>query len=259
MPEKPRVALVVSPTHRARAAGDELREAADWVPPEEAEVLVALGGDGFLLQLLHTMLDAGAVKPVYGINRGTVGFLMNRFRSSRPLIERIARAQRVDVTPLRMEATTQSGDQFCAFAINEVSLLRETRQSARLEVAVNGKVRMGELSADGIMVATPAGSTAYNLSANGPILPLGSRMLALTPISPFRPRRWRGAILPDSAEVSFRVLEPAKRPVAAVADQKEVRNVAQVRITSAHDHVLTLLFDKGASLEERIFAEQFQV
>ncbi|MBS0253624.1 MAG: NAD kinase [Proteobacteria bacterium] len=259
MPDTPRLALVVSPTHRARAAADELHDAAAWVPPAEADVVVALGGDGFLLQVLHGMLDAGTVKPVYGINRGTVGFLMNRVRSSRPLGERVAKAQRVEVTPLRMVATTQGGESFSAYAINEVSLLRETRQSARLEVAVNGKVRMGELSADGIMVATPAGSTAYNLSVNGPILPLGSRMLALTPISPFRPRRWRGAILPDSAEVAFRVLEADKRPVAAVADQKEVRDVAEVTIATARDHALTLLFDKGRGLEERIFAEQFQV
>ena len=259
MPDKPRVALVVSPTHRARAAADELRDAADWVPLADADVVVALGGDGFLLQVLHGMLDAGSVKPVYGINRGTVGFLMNRFRSSRPLLERVAKAQRVEVTPLKMLATTQGGDKSSAYAINEVSLLRETRQSARIEVSVNGKVRMGELSADGVMVATPAGSTAYNLSANGPILPLGSQMLALTPISPFRPRRWRGAILPAHYEVTFRVLEAAKRPVAAVADQKEVRDVAQVTIASDRDHTLTLLFDRGAGLEERIFAEQFQV
>ena len=165
----------------------------------------------------------------------------------------------VEVTPLKMLATTQGGDKSSAYAINEVSLLRETRQSARIEVSVNGKVRMGELSADGVMVATPAGSTAYNLSANGPILPLGSQMLALTPISPFRPRRWRGAILPAHYEVTFRVLEAAKRPVAAVADQKEVRDVAQVTIASDRDHTLTLLFDRGAGLEERIFAEQFQV
>ena len=259
MSEKPRVALVVSPTHRARAAADELRDAADWVPQAEADVVVALGGDGFLLQVLHGMLDEGAVKPVYGINRGTIGFLMNRFRSSRPLLERVTKAQRVEVMPLKMSATTQNGETFSAYAINEVSLLRETRQSARLEVVVNGKVRMAELSADGVMVATPAGSTAYNLSANGPILPLGSQMLALTPISPFRPRRWRGAILPATYEVTFRVLEAAKRPVAAVADQKEVRDVAKVTISAARDQTLTLLFDRGHGLEERIFAEQFQV
>ncbi len=254
-----KLALVVSPTHQARAAADALRDACAWVAPDEAEVLVALGGDGFLLQVLHGMLDAGAVKPIYGLNRGTVGFLMNRFRPARPLAERIAKAQRVEVTPLAMRAVTNAGETCSYYAINEVSLLRETRQSARLEIAVNGKVRMAELSADGIMVATPAGSTAYNLSANGPILPLGSRMLALTPISPFRPRRWRGAILPDSAEVAFRVLEADKRPVAAVADQKEVRDVAEVTITTAHDRALTLLFDRGHGLEERIFAEQFQV
>ena len=158
-----------------------------------------------------------------------------------------------------MHATTNSGEQFVYNAINEVSLLRETRQAAKLEVRVNGKVRMAELACDGVLLSTPVGSTAYNLSANGPILPLGCHMLALTPISPFRPRRWKGAILPESAEVDFRVLESHKRPVAAVADQKEVRDIAEVRIVAARKHQLTLLFDRGSSLEERIFAEQFQV
>jgi NAD+ kinase len=163
------------------------------------------------------------------------------------------------VAPLAMTVQTTSDESETHFAINEVSLLRETRQTAKLEVAVNGKVRMAELSCDGVLVATPAGSTAYNLSANGPILPLGSRMLALTPISPFRPRRWRGAILPDTSEVTFTVREPETRTVAAVADHKEVREVREVRIAIARDHQLTLLFDANSSLEERIFAEQFQV
>ena len=209
--------------------------------------------------MLHTMIDTNQLRPCYGLNLGTVGFLMNRNQGKRTIGERVARANEVIVRPLEMRAVTQTGEEFCHYAINEVSLLRETRQSAKLEVKVNGKIRMTELAGDGVLVSTPAGSTAYNLSANGPILPLGSKMLALTPISPFRPRRWRGAILPESAEVEFRVREPAKRPVAAVADQKEVRDVRDVIIATARNRDLTLLFDPGASLEERIFAEQFQV
>ncbi|MBW8783374.1 MAG: NAD kinase [Novosphingobium sp.] len=208
---------------------------------------------------LHRMLDVDHVVPAYGLNLGTVGFLMNKFKSSRPIAERVARARPVAVAPLEMTARKFSGEELRHYAINEVSLLRETRQTAKLEVRVNGKVRMAELACDGVLVATPAGSTAYNLSANGPILPLGSKMLALTPISPFRPRRWRGAILPDTAEVSFRVLEFDKRPVAAVADQKEVREICEVRIAAAQAHRLTLLFDRGSGLSERIFKEQFLV
>jgi len=254
-----KLALVASDSHVAMAAYDSLLREHDWVTPEAADALVVLGGDGYLLHVLHAMLDADNVKPVYGINRGTVGFLMNKFKSSRPLIERVTKSRPIAVAPLVMEAVTQSGEHFRYHAINEVSLLRETRQSAKLEVRVNGRVRMGELAGDGVLVATPAGSTAYNLSANGPILPLGSQMLALTPISPFRPRRWRGAILPESAQVGFRVLESAKRPVAVVADQKEVRDVREVTISACRKHQLTLLFDRSSSLEERIFAEQFQV
>ncbi len=254
-----RLALVASPTERAQAAESELRAGGDWVDVDQADVVVALGGDGFMLQILHHMLDTAQIKPVYGINLGTVGFLMNRFKPNRALDDRIARARHIAVSPLRMEATTHTGDVLTSWAINEVSLLRETRQTAKLEVSVNGKVRIPELSCDGVLVATPAGSTAYNLSANGPILPLGSNMLALTPISPFRPRRWRGAILPESAEITFRVREAEKRPVLVVADQKEVRDVHEVRIRAWPDHRLTLLFDKGKSLDERIFAEQFMV
>ena len=254
-----RLGLVASPTDRAQHAEAELRAAHAFVDADAADVLVALGGDGFMLQTLHAMLDAGRIKPVYGINLGTVGFLMNRLKSSRALEERVARARHIAVSPLWMEATTNSGATASSWAINEVSLLRETRQTAKLEVSVNGKVRMPELSCDGVLVATPAGSTAYNLSANGPILPLGSNMLALTPISPFRPRRWRGAILPESAEIVFRARESVKRPVSVVADQKEVRDISEVRVCAWRDHQLTLLFDKGKSLEERIFAEQFMV
>jgi NAD+ kinase len=254
-----KLALIVSDTHKAQAGADALRGAHDWVSQKDADVLVVLGGDGFMLHVLHTMLDRGLVKPVYGLNLGTVGFLMNRNKGNRPIHERISRSREVAVVPLEMTATARDGQVYSYYAINEVSLLRETRQTAKLEVKVNGKVRMAELAGDGVLVATPAGSTAYNLSANGPILPLGSGMLALTPLSPFRPRRWKGAILPDSAEVIFRVREPDKRPVAAVADQKEVRDVAEVRIAVARERQLTLLFDPGKSLEERIFAEQFQV
>jgi NAD+ kinase len=259
MAEAPRLALVPSDGPRGQAAALALADACDWVAPEDAEALVVLGGDGFMLHVLHRMLDRGQVKPVYGINHGTVGFLMNKAKSSRSIGERVARARSLAVAPLEMTAITNGGTSQSFYAINEVSLLRETRQTAKLEVSVNGKVRMAELACDGVLVATPAGSTAYNLSANGPILPLGSAMLALTPISPFRPARWRGAILPDRAEVTFRVLEPAKRPVAAVADQQEVRDIAEVRIAIARERQLTLLFDPGRSLEERIFAEQFQV
>jgi len=257
--DRAKLALVVSDSLKAQAGAASLRDSHIWVSPEEADVVVVLGGDGFLLHVLHQMLDTNTVKPCYGINLGTVGFMLNRNTSSRGIAERVARAREIEVVPLEMDAITQDGEHHHFFAINEVSLLRETRQSAKLEVSINGKVRMQELAGDGVLVATPAGSTAYNLSANGPILPLGSRLLALTPISPFRPRRWKGAILPESAHVTFRVREAEKRPVAAVADQKEVREVAEVRITSARDHKLTLLFDPGKTLEERIFSEQFAV
>ncbi|MFC0590834.1 NAD kinase [Novosphingobium aquiterrae] len=257
MPAAPRLALMPSDTERAHEAAQALRETGDFVPLEEAEVLVALGGDGHMLHCLHQLLDNGRDIPVYGLNYGTVGFMMNKPKSSRTLQERIARAKPLLVTPLEMTATTGSGSEETVSAINEVSLLRETRQTAKLEVSVNGKVRLPELFCDGILVATPAGSTAYNLSANGPILPMGSNMLALTPISPFRPRRWRGAIIPDHYDVQFRVLEPDKRPVAAVADQKELRDILAVRIRVAQERRLQLLFDPGRTLEERIFAEQF--
>jgi NAD+ kinase len=254
-----RLALVASEGSRAQAAAAALKDAHPWVDYAEADAVVVLGGDGFMLHLLHHMLDVGRVMPVFGVNHGTVGFLMNKVKSSRTIGERVAKARSIAVAPLQMTAFTNAGTEHSFYAINEVSLLRETRQTAKLEVAVNGKVRMAELACDGVLVATPAGSTAYNLSANGPILPLGSNMLALTPISPFRPRRWRGAILADKAHVSFRVLEPEKRPVAAVADQNEVRDIRDVRVAIARDKQLTLLFDRGSSLDERIFAEQFQV
>ena len=253
-----KLSLIVSDSAKAQTGSQALLDSHDWVPAKESDIMVVVGGDGFLLHVLHRMIDSGKLRPCYGVNLGTLGFMLNR-NSTRSIADRVARAREVEVVPLEMDAITQDGEHHQFYAINEVSLLRETRQSAKLEVAVNGKVQMHELAGDGVLVSTPAGSTAYNLSANGPILPLGSQLLALTPISPFRPRRWRGAILPESAKVSFRVLEPTKRPVAAVADHKEVRDVAEVHITSAHDHRLTLLFDPGKTLEDRIFAEQFQV
>ena len=259
MPEFERLALVVSDTDKARAAAAQFRELFRWVELPDAEAAVVLGGDGFLLQTLHAMLDSKRIVPVYGVNLGTVGFLMNRNRAPERLLARIAKAREHTIDPLAMEAVTQDGVRHGYCAINEVSLLRETRQTAKIRVSVNDKMRIEELVCDGVLVSTPAGSTAYNLSASGPILPLDSHLLALTPISPFRPRRWRGAILPDRYTIEFTVIEPHKRPVSAVADQKEVRDVAEVRVRVASNSRLTLLFDPGHSLDERIVAEQFAV
>lgn len=252
-----RRALVASPTAPARAAAAKLREMGDWAPLEEAEVVIALGGDGFMLQTLHAMLERRRpIAPVFGMNLGTVGFLMNEWRPD-GLEGRLERARPFTVTPLEMTATGVDGRVHTLPAINEVSLLRETRQTAKLKVTVNDRVVLPELACDGILVATPAGSTAYNLSAQGPILPLGSALIALTPISPFRPRRWRGAILPDRTRIGLEVLEPAKRPVSAVADQREVRDVAAVSIAMDRARELTLLFDPEHALDDRITMEQF--
>jgi NAD+ kinase len=252
-----RLALLASDTDRAQEARDALLSQGEWVPLAEADAAVVLGGDGFMLQTLHAMLDAGRVIPAYGMNLGTVGFLMNRYDKRAAISARVNKARRWTIAPLLVEAVTQDGEVHQIRAINEISLLRETRQTAKIEVTVGDRVRIKELVCDGVLVATPAGSTAYNLSAHGPILPLDSRLLALTPISPFRPRRWRGAILPDRMKIILRVLDPVKRPVAAVADQKELRDIAEVRLQIASDADLTLLFDPGQSLEERIVAEQF--
>jgi NAD+ kinase len=249
-------ALLAWTGEAAQAAEALLRERYDFVPLEEARQIVALGGDGFLLQTLHEMLQRGGLCPVFGMNRGTVGFLMNDWRMD-GLRERVERAKTVLVVPLKMEAVTISGERFTYPAINEVSLLRETRQTARIEVSVNGRVALPELVCDGVLVATPAGSTAYNLSAQGPILPLGANLVALTPISPFRPRRWRGALIPDDVKILLRVLDPVKRPVSAVADQLEVRDVTTVEVTVDRSQALTLLFDPEHALDERIAAEQF--
>jgi NAD+ kinase len=250
------LALVASPTEAGQAAADELRGLYDWVDRRDAELVVALGGDGFMLQTLHAMLDARRPVPVFGMNRGTVGFLMNGWHVD-GLVERVAKAKSFTLHPLLMEARTVSGERLTSPAINEVSLLRETRQAAKIEIAIDGRVRMSELACDGVLVSTPAGSTAYNLSANGPILPLSSDLLALTPISPFRPRRWRGALIPASATVEFRVLEASKRPVSAVADQVEVRDVASVTVSTDRSIALELLFDPEYALDDRIAMEQF--
>lgn len=249
-------ALVASPTEGARGAAEALRDRYEWVEPERADMLVVLGGDGFMLQTLHQMLERRRMVPAFGMNLGTVGFLMNEWRIDL-LEDRLARARSFSVTPLRMDAETIDGARHTLPAINEVSLLRETRQTARLAVTIDRKLVLPELVADGLLVATPAGSTAYNFSAQGPILPLGSAMLALTPLSPFRPRRWRGAILPEKTRFEFGVLDPDKRPVSAVADQREIRDVASVSVEIDRTCTLTLMFDPEHALDDRISMEQF--
>ena len=251
-----KLALLASPTEAAQEAARRLRAVSTFVELKEAELIIALGGDGFMLQTLHGMLENHRNLPIFGMNLGTVGFLMNEWRLE-GLDQRLDRAKAFKVNPLRMLATTVSGEQVTLPAINEVSLLRETRQTAWLELSVDNRVVIPELVCDGALVATPAGSTAYNLSAQGPILPLGSALVALTPISPFRPRRWRGAILPERTRVKMRVIDPVKRPVSAVADQREVRDVAQVEIAVDYAMPLTLMFDPEHTLDDRIAAEQF--
>lgn len=255
---KKKWALIVSPTQPAQEAAEKLKSLIDWVPVEEADQAVVLGGDGFMLQTLHQMLNRRKIMPVYGMNLGTVGFLMNNWHLE-DLNERLTKARAFKVKPLKMEVETISGASFTLPAINEVSLLRETRQTAKLEIEINGRIMMEELVCDGVLIATPAGSTAYNLSANGPILPLTCNLLALTPISPFRPRRWKGAILPDKMEITIRVLNPEKRPVSAVGDQQEVRDVSRVKVAIDRSQSLTMLFDPEHALDDRIAMEQFVV
>ena len=256
LPNEPRFALITSETDEAQAAARSLTKRYPVADRAEADVLVVLGGDGFMLQTLHAMLDAGDERPLFGMNRGTIGFLMNEWRPS-GLAERLAGSKAIKVRPLAMKAKRIDGSTAEHPAINEVSLLRQMRQAAKIEMSVDGRVVMPELVCDGVLVATPAGSTAYNFSARGPILPLSANMLALTPIAPFRPRRWTGAILPDEVAVCLKVLEPERRPVAAVADQFEVRDVAEVRVTLDRKRALTLLFDPEHALDERIAMEQF--
>jgi NAD+ kinase len=249
-----RIAFVASYSPEAQQSRERLIARYGDAKPEEADVIVALGGDGLMLQTLHKFMTAG--KPIYGMHRGTVGFLMNEYHED-SLKERLAAAETTVIHPLLMCAVDSTGRKVEHYAINEVSIYRQTFQAARLRILVDGKERLPALVADGVMVATPAGSTAYNLSVQGPIIPIGSPLLALTPISPFRPRRWHGALLPDKAEVTIEVLEGDKRPVAAVADHDEVRSVRKVDVRMDHGISIQLLFDPGHSLDERILREQF--
>jgi NAD+ kinase len=251
--QKP-IAFVASKTEEAQAALAEMRRRYAEVALDKAEIIVALGGDGFMLRTLHRHLALN--RPVYGMKLGTVGFLMNQFHSE-GLNERLARAQPTALKPLVMQAVGESGTTATSLAFNEVSLLRQTKQAAHIRVFLNGVAKIEELMCDGVLVATSAGSTAYNLSAHGPILPLGADVLAMTPISPFRPRRWRGAILRAGTEVKFEILDPYKRPVSATADSNEVRDVVEVTISESRERTVTLLFDPEHNLEDRILNEQF--
>jgi NAD+ kinase len=254
LPAQPRLAFLASDRPDAQKAKKRLVKLYGDAPEDEADVVVALGGDGFMLETLHRAL--ASARPIYGMNRGSLGFLMNDYREGE-LIERIQAAEKAEIRPLAMTVRTCDGAEHKALAINEVSLLRQTHQSAKLRIMIDGKERMAELVCDGVLVATPAGSTAYNLSAHGPIIPIDAQALALTPISAFRPRRWRGAVLPHTSKVRIEVLEPDRRPVSAVADNFEVRDVAEVLVAEDRKRKLALLFDAGQGLKERVIAEQF--
>ncbi len=251
-----KIAFLASSTEEAQAAKEQLESLYPTVSPEKADILVALGGDGFLLETMHKHLPTR--KPIYGMHCGTIGFLMNQFRPSE-LMKHLEKAKPTILHPLEMTVKSQDNKLIKAIAFNEVSLLRETRQAARIQITIDGIVRLNELVCDGILVATPAGSTAYNLSAHGPIVPLGAPLLTLTPISAFRPRRWKGALLPENVEIIFTVLEPVKRPVSAVADFTEVRDVLSVSIRQYKEVSVQVLFDHDHNLDERIFQEQFIV
>ncbi len=250
-----RIAFLASDAPEARRALARLTKLHGNADPESADVVVALGGDGLMLQALHKFMSAGL--PIYGMNRGSVGFLMNDF-TEKDLPDRLNNAEATTIRPLKMTATSRDGVKHQAIAFNEVSVLRQRSQAAKLKITIDGQTRLEELICDGLLVSTPVGSTAYNLSAHGPILPIGSSLLALTPISAFRPRRWRGAILPHKAKVTLTVLETEKRPVAAVADHLEVRNVETVEIAEDKKRSVKILFDPGHSLAERVLNEQFK-
>jgi NAD+ kinase len=249
------IAFIASRTDKARSAQERLARRYDGVSPEEAQIIVALGGDGFMLETLHAFMNTG--KPIYGMNYGSVGFLMNDFRED-GLKERLGAAERTAVHPLLMRAVDAAGAKHRAYAINEVSLLRQSYQAAKMRISIDGKIRMAELIADGLLVATPAGSTAYNLSAHGPILPIYAPLMALTPLSAFRPRTWRGALLPDGVEVRIEALETEKRPVNAVADNVEFKSVVEVNVKQDRKAESLILFDPDHSWDERILSEQFR-
>jgi NAD+ kinase len=250
-----KIAFVAADHESAQVAIKHLKNIYGSVPPNEADVIVSLGGDGFMLETLHCYIDHKV--PIYGMNRGTIGFLLNNYHDDQ-LTERLSKAESVTLYPLKMIAKTIKGETIEAIAINEVALRRESRQAAKLRITVDGRERLNELVCDGIMVATPAGSTAYNFSAHGPIIPLGGGVLALTPISAFRPRRWRGVLLSHKAHVKFEVLEPEKRPVIADADFTGVLSISEVEVSEDRSRSLQLLFDPEHNLEERILIEQFQ-
>ena len=254
-PTPDRIAIVASEAPEARAAYDRLTRLYGTCDPKHARAIVALGGDGLMLQTLHRFMHDRI--PIYGMNRGSVGFLMNEYRED-DLPGRIARAEVSAIHPLSMTAVDAAGRHHEALAINEVSVFRETHQAARLRLSVDGQVRLAELMCDGVLVSTPAGSTAYNLSAHGPILPINAPLLALTPISAFRPRRWRGALLPNRARIRIEALDADKRPVSAVADNVETRSVLSVEIAEVRGIELLMLFDPGHNLDERILSEQFR-
>jgi NAD+ kinase len=249
----PKIAFVATDTTQAKKARAAFQSRYEHVSSTKADVIVAIGGDGFMLETLHRFMKRGV--PIFGLNQGSVGFLMNEI--SGDLIDRVAAAESVTLHPLQMTVKTANGKTRRAIAVNEVSLLRETYQAAKIRITIDKVVRLDELICDGILISTPAGSTAYNLSAHGPILPLSAEVLALTPISAFRPRRWRGAILPRGAHVRFDILEVGKRPVSAVADHTEVRGVVSVDVREDMEKSLKLLFDPEHDLEERILNEQF--
>ena len=250
-----KIAFVASPTDEAQAARDRLADKYGDTPTDEADVIVGLGGDGLMLRTLHDFMNTGI--PIYGMNRGSVGFLMNEFRED-GLRERLRAAEKTVLHPLKMSAHDTDGVEHGARAINEVSLLRQTYQAAKLRISIDDKVRLEELICDGILVATPAGSTAYNLSAHGPILPINAPLLALTPISAFRPRRWRGALLPDHAEVTIDIMDARNRPVNAAADHFEIRSVARVCVATDTVSRSIIMFDSDHSWDERILTEQFR-
>jgi len=250
-----RIAFIASDVPEAQRSLQQLTAIYGGTSLEQADVIVALGGDGFMLQTVHRVMH-GPI-PIYGMNRGSVGFLMNEYHDQR-LPERLAAAEIAVIHPLSMKAVTAAGKEQSGLAINEVSLFRERHQAAKIKITIDGKIRLDELICDGVLVATPAGSTAYNLSAHGPIVPIAAQLLALTPISPFRPRRWRGALVPNKARIRFDVLEPEKRPVSAVADHFETRSVIAVEVAEDRSIALNMLFDHGRGLDERVLSEQFR-